>query len=237
MADISITCPKCGAVTTVSEFVDAAKLKCISCGAQLEKPGGLEQAAKQAAAASKTPTVKHNLRLAKRRREEEGGDDAKSSEGSSLENIIAKPDAEQEDKLGLRPEVKEKKGVNHAILAGLLFLVLGGGMGYLRYGNVLPPNIMQMSADYAWLVVIGINILITLKAMTDSMMQGILCLFIPGYSFYYLFGVTDEFYLRAIVAGLLVGIGQDAAIQLKEHAGQIFGTISHFISSGGGDIR
>jgi hypothetical protein len=69
------------------------------------------------------------------------------------------------------------------------------------------------------------------------MLQGILCLFIPGYSFYYLFGVTDEFYLRAIVAGLLVGIGQDAAIQLKEHAGHITGAVNDFISGGGGKIR
>ena len=79
--------------------------------------------------------------------------------------------------------------------------------------------------------------MLVIKAMSDSMMQGILCLFIPGYSFYYLFLVTDEFYLRAIVAALLVGIGQDAAIELQAHAADIAKSINHFMASGGGDIR
>ncbi len=234
MADISITCQKCNAVTTVSEFVDSAHLKCHACGAQLEKPGGLEQAAKRVATkgSEKPPVKKHNLRLAKR-------EETTSSTGieSSLKDIINPENHADRSDLELRPEAKTKAGVNHAVLAFILFLILGGAMGYLRYGHVLPQNILDYSVQYSWIAVLVLHFIIVIKAMADSIMQGILCLLVPGYSLYYLFGVTDEFYLRAIVAGLLVGIGQDAALQLKEHAGWLASIANDFISSGGGDIR
>jgi len=242
MADISITCPKCNSVTIASEFVDDANLKCTSCGAMLEKPGALEQAAKNGAASVgiTKPAVKHSLRLAKDRKVYDKPEDAgDAAEVKSLKDIIAQTESSGgKGKLELRPEVKVKTSkINHAVVAGFLFLVLGGGMGYLRYGGVLPDNIMEMSVQYSWIVFLVFHFMIVLKAMTDNMMQGILSLLVPGYSLYYLFSISDDFYLRAILAGVLVGIGEDAALMLKEHAGTLTGIVNGFIAGGGGDIR
>lgn len=240
MADINITCDKCSKETTISEFVDDSNLKCHSCGEALEKPGGLIQAAikdKASASDDMSPTPsKSKLRVARRKKttaitEEEGQ--------ASLKQIVAQTEDENEEgSLTLRPKVKvKKKGTNHIILSGLLFLVLGCGTGYLRYRADLPQNILDLSIQYSWIVFLAFQGMITIKAMTDNIMQGILCLLIPGYFLFYLFAISDNFYLRAVLAGLLVGIGQDAAAELKIQAGYIAKIASDFIESGGGDIN
>ena len=38
MADINIKCPKCDAITAVSEFIDSDSAVCKSCGVKLELP-------------------------------------------------------------------------------------------------------------------------------------------------------------------------------------------------------
>ncbi len=240
MADINITCQKCSTETTISEFVDDSNLKCHSCGATLEKPGGLIQdATKDRPDAPMAPTPsKSKLRVARRKKEPAI---TKEESQASLQDIVEDAEGDSDltgDKLNLRPEVKaNKSGMNHAIFAGLLFLVLGAGTGYLRYGGVLPDNILELSVLYSWIVFLAFHVMITLKAMTDNMMQGILCLLIPGYSLFYLFAISDNFYLRAAVAGILIGIGQDAALELKVRAGVITQAASKFISTGGGDIN
>ena len=47
---------------------------------------------------------------------------------------------------------------------------------------------------------------IILRAFKDTIFQGLLCL-IPLYPFYYIILVCDDFYLRAVVAGTMVGVG------------------------------
>ena len=112
MADIEITCAKCSATTTLSEFADASNLQCRSCGARIEKPGALAAAvaahkeAEQASQAAPPPPTQSGLRLAKRKREytkpEEGADDV-------LKSIVDTPaDAApqgEDGPLELRPEV------------------------------------------------------------------------------------------------------------------------------------
>ena len=238
MADISITCQKCGTKTTISEFADDSNLKCNSCNEALEKPGGLVQDATKHKTADIVAPIpsKSKLRVVRRKKKT-----AEAESQSSLKNIVEEAESNNDetgDKLKLRPKVKAKKsGINHTILAGLLFLVLGVGSGYLRYGDLLPDNIIVLSVQYSWIVFLVFNVMITLKAMTDNIMQGILCLLIPGYSLFYLFAISDNFYLRATVAGILIGIGQDAAVELKVRAGAIAAVANEFIASGGGDIR
>jgi ribosomal protein S27E len=244
MADIEITCPQCATVTTVSEFADDTNLQCRSCGARIEKPGGLAAAAQQKeteATFSVPPPTQSSLRLAKRKREytapAEGSDDVlKAIVDTPTDNGPASQG--QDGPLELRPEVKpDTRRVSHAAIAGALFLVLGGGMGYLRYGGGLRPDYLALSAEYGWIAVLAFHVIVVLKAMTDSMMQGILCLLVPGYSLFYIFAVSDDFYLRAVFGGLLVGLGQDAAVKLNMYASQMANVAHDFIQRGGGDIR
>ena len=110
-------------------------------------------------------------------------------------------------------------------------------MGYLRYGGGLPPEYLALAAEYSWIVFMAFHIIVVLKAMTDGMMQGILCLLVPGYSLFYIFAVSDDFYLRAVFGGLLIGIGQDSAIKINMYASQLADVAHGFIAEGGGDIR
>lgn len=240
MADINITCPKCQSETTISEFVDASNLKCHSCGATLEKPGGLIQAATKETNSDGTtpPAGKSKLRVKRRKKEPLI---TEPNAGASLKDIVNQAgnyDVNNVEKIKLHPKVKNKENhINHATIAGLLFLVLGGAMGYLRYGNILPDKYLDISVQYSWIVLLVFHGAITLKALTDNMMQGILCLLVPGYSLFYLFAVSDNFYLRAIFAGLLIGIGLDAAAELKVRAGALAKIAGDFIASGGGNIH
>ncbi len=243
MPDIDLTCPDCSTVTTLSEFVNESKLICRKCKKKLQKPGALAAAVAAAAAKNEhaefTPPAptQSGLRLAKRKRDYiEPAVDAVSV----METLRAKqPHTAEDQDLELRPQVEENRSrINHAAIATAIFVVLGGGMGYLRYGgNVLPPDILDMSIEYSWIVFLVFHAFVVLKSMTDNMLQGILCLLVPGYSLFYLFTISDNFYLRAVLAGLLVGIGQDTAAQLSAHAAVISGIVKGFIAGGGGDIR
>jgi len=247
MADIEITCQKCSTVTTVSEFADDSSLQCRSCGAHIEKPGALATAAAaqqqgEGAEFSSPPPTQSGLRLAKRKREytapADGSDEALKSIVDAAAAAEDPASQGQDVPLELRPEVKpDTKRVSHAAIAGALFLVLGGTMGWLRYGGGLPPQYLALATKYGWIAVMTFHIIIVLKAMTDGMMQGILCLLVPGYSLFYLFAISDDFYLRAVFGGLLVGLGQDAAVKLNMYAAQIAEVAHGFIARGGGDIR
>jgi len=238
VADIEITCPNCATVTTISEFVDDAKLQCRSCGAHLEKPGALAQAAKcEGTPVSPPPPTQSGLRLAKRQREYTA---PPTDEGdNALKAIVEAPATQgQTVPLELRPEIKDDtRRINHAAIAAALFVVLGGAMGYLRYGNILPEDILALTVEYSWIAFVAFHAMIVLKAMTDNIMQGILCLLVPGYSLFYIFTISDDFYLRAALAGLLVGIGQDTSIKLTAYASTITQIVNGFIAEGGGSIR
>ncbi len=53
---------------------------------------------------------------------------------------------------------------------------------------------------------------IIIEAMKEDMFEGLLCLFVPGYSIFYLFIKSDSFYLRAIFAALAIGFSMEAYV-------------------------
>jgi hypothetical protein len=238
MADIEITCPQCTTVTTVSEFVDDSNLQCRKCGKPIEKPGDPQTtAAKQNSDAPPPPApTQSGLRLAKRKREYTPLPE--DADGEIVPLIQPPPPEDRSGTLELRPTIKDNKSrINHAAIAAALFVVLGGCMGYLRYGGILRPDMLVLVAEYSWVAFALFHVMIVVKAMTDSMLQGILSLLVPGYALFYIFTVSDDFYLRAILAGVLVGIGQDAAYTINLHALDIANYVHGFIAGGGGDIR
>jgi len=119
------------------------------------------------------------------------------------------------------------------VLSWIVFVLIGGAMGYLRYGNYLPPDQLALFAKYGPWIVIAIHVIVTLMAFSDTVFQGILCLLIPFYSFYYLFFVSDAFMIRAVAAGLLVGIAQDSILVFQREANRIITAVNQWISAGG----
>ncbi len=238
MADIEITCPQCTTVTTVSEFVDDANLQCRECGKPIEKSGDPKtDAPKQNSDAPPPPApTQSGLRLAKRKREYTPLPE--DADGEIAPIVPPPPPEDRSGTLELRPTIKDNKPrINHALIAVALFVALGGGMGYLRYGGILRPDILVLMAEYSWIAFAVFHLMIVAKAMTDSMLHGILSLLVPGYALFYIFTVSDDFYLRAILAGVLVGIGQDAAYTINIFVLDITSIVNGFIAGGGGDIR
>lgn len=127
--------------------------------------------------------------------------------------------------------------VRSNIGAWLVFLAVGAAMWFARYGSYLRPEQVGMIKTYGPYVVILLHIIIILTAFQDTVFQGILCIIIPFYSFYYLFLVSDAFYLRALGAGLLIGIGVDSALFFQTVANQAIDKANAWIASGGGGVR
>lgn len=248
MADIEYLCVQCKASRVVSEFADVAKLKCTACGANLRKAGeppppsdrGEETPVSLPAAASIS-----RLKVAKKQYEQGdsgilGIDDAKTSAPTS------EASGGRGALLDLHPKVKRKiAGPNKVLLAFLLFAVSGALTGYLRYAGVmdlpgasrLPQHLLDNAMQFAWIGILGLNIVVVIRALNDNIFQGILCLLVPGWSIIYLLLISDNFFLRAIVFGCLIGLGQDGGVQIYNGAAYGMRYISAFIDSGGGEVR
>jgi len=212
MPDIEIKCPKCSQVTTVSEFVDPDSLICHSCGEKLQKPETVS---------AKSKPVLRRLRIPE-------------------PTITGEEETDQAPKewrfyTHTRKEKKPERRfrLTHHTASWAIFVVLAGIMGFMRYGGGISADHIELIKQFGPVVVIAIHILIILKAFKDSVFQGILCLLIPLYSLYYLFLVSDDFYLRAIIGGVLIGIGQDSFGVLNDNIIAGFRAMDAWIQSGG----
>ncbi len=138
----------------------------------------------------------------------------------------------------IRGDISKKKSKSfHHTGSWILFILLGGAAGFLRYSNILDSNILSYIQTYGPYLIIAFHILVTIKAFTDSLFHGILCIFIPLYSAYYLFLVSDAFYMRAVVGGLLVGSAQDTAMFIYEQFDLTVSKINNFIQTERESVR
>ncbi len=247
MADIKYQCPQCSSERMVSEFADATKIMCRDCDCNMRQfvpetepsvttdTATAEQENKTTPAAppEQSSAKKSKLKLARDKQPELPPDEKPGVVKSKVnlpEEAVAPP-------LELHPKKKQKKPlISQPFLAFLLFLVVGGISGFLRYGITIEDTFAAPALEYLWIGVLVLHFYIVAKAFSSDMMQGILCFFIPGWSFIYL-AISDHFYHKAIVFGLLVGIGYDGGLQLTAMASTGLGSIQEFINTGGGDVR
>lgn len=213
MADIELKCPSCAQALTVSEFVDLDKLTCHTCGSPLKTPA--------VAADDKPRNAPRKLAIAQQAPEEETSQNTEPTKWQV---------SQQAAKDG---RVKAKFEMTHLLWSTIIFFILGGTMGYLRYCDGFLAQNTALISLYGPIVVITMHLTIIVKAFKDSVFQGTLCLLVPFYSLYYLFGVSDDFYMRAIVGGLLIGIGQDSFIVFNDEAQHIIKVVNDWIASGG----
>lgn len=209
MADIDIQCPDCKTITSISEFAEVSSLSCKSCGRKIERPRMASE-----------PEAKRKLQL------RGAGADA-SAQGAPPQNYLST----------VKPPKRQRRvspwKISQHIAAWVTFFVLAAGMWFLRYGNVLALRHLDMMKQYAPIVVLAFHILILLKAFQDSVFQGILCLLIPGYSLIYLFFINDDFYARAVFAGLLVAIAEDSFLFYQDKMAGIYEAITAWLARGG----
>ena len=126
--------------------------------------------------------------------------------------------------------------MRNAKLSWVVFVLVAVVMYFLRYGHLLSNEHHRMLVDYGPYSLLVLHLTLLIMAFQDSIYQGILALLVPLYSFYWLFIISDAFLLRAIVAGLLVGIGIDSLAFYQVWFNEIVRVVKIWIESGGGDV-
>jgi DNA-directed RNA polymerase subunit RPC12/RpoP len=213
MADIRLKCANCSKEVAVSEFAKTDGLHC-TCGGKLLRPAGAQTAVAK---------PKH------------GGLSFKSEEQMASENVaVQDPEEWRFVKHMKKDERAQQQPRNtHLIISWLVFLALGGALGYVRYvPNSVQPTYLQMLKDYGIAVFGVLYVTIMLRAFKDNVFQGLLCL-IPLYPFYYIILICDDFYLRAVVAGAMVGVGQDSLMMINSQAQIWISVVQAWIAHGG----
>jgi len=216
MADMTLKCAQCSKTLTVSEFVDTTAVSCPECGSKLQPAttGGIQPPVEQ----------KRTWKVAHRPETRQGPE--------RPEETLAKVGKKE------RKKDKEFKRSNRArgqrIGTGwLLFVLLGGITGALRWGGFMGDTYIEMLKSYGALLILVFYVVILFRAFEDSAFSGIVSLVFPPYSVYYLFAVSDDYVLRGVVAGTIVGFGYECGISLTEQSAVVFQTVNDWIMRGG----
>ena len=221
MSDVEIKCEECGAPVTLSEYAAVDTISCRSCGAPL-----------RARPSAPTDSVHEQLQLKQEERVPEPDEEmtpAIPTDDEAEESTWRFDRYIQRSRGNIKTETKQS-GV---IWSWLCFVVLAVVMASIRFLNIVPPESVDLLLIYGQYEALFKHVTIILMAFKDTVFQGILCLLIPGYSVFYLFFVSDNFWARALFGGVLVGIGFDSAIFYKEVASDVYRAVSDYIASGG----
>lgn len=214
---VTIRCPDCRKDVTISAGAHEDAFICFFCGKRLPTGEG------------KSAHERRKLTLRE-------GSEAEPGVRSTTREKADTPVQPSSDDVRYKAakDKRDSEGRFARMSGWVVLILLAPVMGALRYGGFIPDEYIQYSREYAWLLVLALHFIITVRAFTDSAFSGILCLLIPAYSLYYLLVVSDEFVFRAIVVAVLVGIGQDSAISFQEKTMDVYAFVNHWIMTQGG---
>lgn len=214
MADILLRCEKCGNEFAVSEFVSAEFVICAKCKGQVKVP-------------PRTPEQPLAARLRFATPKEE------TPPPPASETL---PPADPRRKLLSRQfrrrRIRRTPGRGHMFWPWVLFVALVIFLGILRFYPGLIP-----AAQVDWLVKAGItgimfcHAVVIAYAFMEDAFHGVLCAIVPGYSLYYVFFEMDQFYMRAVVAALLVVFGLDTADAIRRVALESYDGITRWMNN------
>lgn len=121
---------------------------------------------------------------------------------------------------------------NIRFMAGwLFFLLLGGGLLYIRFFSGLPGLAPDLLKRYG-IIAVGVTYLVSVfLAIKDNMFDGLLAIVVPFYPFYYIFSKCGSVFLRALTAALLAAFGFDCLLLLQNIALKLFDKISYWIQN------
>jgi len=201
MADIQLTCPACGQLQTVSEFAEESARVCADCGQAMTLP---------------EPKCGSGLQL-KRREPPRAREQAVQADGPvpagnapGLPSLVARRSA------SMTRNVRRVQA--HALsvwLSALVFLVLAGGLAYVRFYGGWPGVPLETLKLHGMLALAAVYLLVIGLALRDNMFDGLLSIVVPLYPFYYLFFYSSAVFVRALVGALLVAFGYDALLYLQ----------------------
>jgi len=119
---------------------------------------------------------------------------------------------------------------NILLMAGwLFFIVLGGGLIYIRFFSGLPGLAPDLLKQYG-MIAVGITYLVSIfLAIKDNMFDGLLAIVVPFYPFYYLFFKGGSIVLCALSAALLAAFGFDCLLFLQNIALKLMDRVAYWI--------
>jgi len=216
MPDIEIVCQKCEKSFRVSEFISAETIACPNCDADvpLRRSSGEREHSK----------TKRKLVL------------REINDPTTEERLLQ---TAEEWTFSERVEAAKREApktkMTHHIASWAIFILLGGLMGGLKYGNIVETDLSAFW-KYSPGIVIAFNLIVVLKAFKEDIFQGVLCLLVPFYWIYYLFSIADDFYLRAVCAGFLVGVAEDSFYFFSDLWMFVYTHVTDWILAGGGEV-
>ncbi|MEI6972457.1 MAG: hypothetical protein WCL44_13190 [bacterium] len=125
-----------------------------------------------------------------------------------------------------------KVSISDFTMSWVLFLTLTPVLCLLRYVTFLSATDLADYIYYGQVMFAVFYLVIIVTALSDDMFEGILCIFLPPYTAYYLFARSDSFSLRALVASLVAAFGYDVAVTSYEAAVSAIDAVQKWIGGG-----
>ncbi len=134
-----------------------------------------------------------------------------------------------------KPSRRRRGGPVSVIRYWILFIVTLLVSAALRWGNIVSQQstldiMIQVMLIYFGLLHVGL----VAQAFHDDVFQGVLCVFIPFYSVYYMLRLSDSLALRAVSTGLFLSFGYDLIEFLTAVSLETYEFINRWIMSGAG---
>jgi len=114
-------------------------------------------------------------------------------------------------------------------LSTLIFLVLAGGLAYIRFYGGWPGMPLETLKWYGILAIAAAYLFVIGLALRDNMFDGLLAIVVPLYPFYYLFFSSSALFTRALVGALLVVFGYDALLYFQGWAAGVIDAVNYWI--------
>jgi hypothetical protein len=229
MADIIITCAACGNRVTVSEFVSAESLVCMNCKANIpvstRMPHAPAATGLKLAMLPPPPSAPPHDEPEKKGSRRGKISLAAQAESPTSNYSDVKKFLPSSGRRALRRRSSRmgKKNWSWAVFALLLIL-----LSWMRFwpGALPAQHLSTVILTGVW-ALFGLHVVVVLYAFDDDPFHGVLSAILPGYSLYYLFVQADQFYLRSLVAALLLVFGWDASLAAQ----RVWSVAYHDISS------
>lgn len=214
MADLNITCPACGKITAVSEYIGEAALACPACGQSIPivkavRPAGPKLRLQSAAAPAPAAPVA-------------------AAPSDTLNTISRQPAASLLSQQDARRIRRQRLRI---VASWLLFILLTAGLYFLRYLPGWPDLPLDTLKLYGRIAIGAAYLIIIILALRDNMVNGLLALLVPFYPFYYLYFFSSALWLRAAVGSLLVIFGFDTLIWLQAVLTAVYDRIQYWIKN------
>lgn len=227
MPDITRTCASCGTSIQVSEYADAASLKCPGCGKPM---------AEAAPSVAPPDGSRPRPQLRRRKAAAEGGDAA------VVEQPVAAPaagDAKPSSRVVIAQvkdgTVKYKRRLLNAMTVSWgITILIGLPLAFVRYGDMFDPTWLigmgGRARTYGPLLVLLFHLLVAAEAFKDEFFLGICALIIPGYSLIYLYTRSENYVVRVAFLLFAITFGPETYGGITDYASRAYYTVDGWIT-------